>query len=240
MVFPYLVIPAQARIQCLRFLNPCEKQSFHSPCGRAGHFLLCGQEKVTKEKATPDGALFGHPALRVRDRTAGFAGCTSVCIQRTGAHPARHPAGCSFVRSPRLRGGRFGGILPQKQKQEQPLSHPPVRGSAGMHGVMDQRRRSRCRASQVTAENARRGAHRMCARRLTVHGCTARRPHRHREAQEHPAAHDARGGTASGARPFWLLFGAMPKSNPRSGAARTPCFESNRLAAGETKLCTST
>jgi len=104
MVFPYLVIPAQARILCLRFLKPREKRSFHSPYGRAGHFLLCGQEKVTKEKATPDGALFGHPALRVRDRTAGFAGCTSVCIQRTGAHPARHPAGCSFVRSPRLRG----------------------------------------------------------------------------------------------------------------------------------------
>jgi len=36
---------------------------------------------------------------------------------------------------------------------------------------------------------------------------------------------DANRTTASGARPFWLLFGAMPKSNP--------------LATGERKLCTS-
>ena len=32
-----------------------------------------------------------------------------------------------------------------------------------------------------------------------VHGCTVSRPRRRREAQEHPAAHDARRGTAAGA-----------------------------------------
>ena len=35
------------------------KQSFHSPCGRASHFLLLVQEKVTKEKHALGIALFG-------------------------------------------------------------------------------------------------------------------------------------------------------------------------------------
>jgi len=50
------------------------------------------------------------------------------------------------------------------------------------------------------------------------------------------AAHDARQNTAVGARPFWLLFGAMPKSNPRSGAARKPCTRKvTRSPAGRVK-----
>jgi len=44
------------------------------------------------------------------------------------------------------------------------------------------------------------------------------------EKRRAPRRADARWGTAFGARPFWLLFGAMPKSNP--------------LTAGERKLCT--
>jgi hypothetical protein len=97
-----------------------EAQSFHSPFGRASYFSMCGQREVTKRKATPSSALSGHPAtapcvalppasmpspaLRLREGATGFVERTSVCAQRTGAHPARHPAGFSFAPSPRHRG----------------------------------------------------------------------------------------------------------------------------------------
>src|SRR5947209_1395252 len=79
-----LVIPAQAGIQfdlALAFLP--RSQSFHSSCGGAGHFLLSRQEKVTKEKATPNVAPCGHPALRVRSRPPGFSGLTSLYVRKT-------------------------------------------------------------------------------------------------------------------------------------------------------------
>ena len=75
---PNLVIPAKAGIQLFafaldlrRFANPASR-----PCAlpraslRTGHFLLLAQEKVTKEKGTPGAAVFGHPALRLRERAA--------------------------------------------------------------------------------------------------------------------------------------------------------------------------
>jgi len=112
--FSYAVIPAEAGIH-FGLASFLEVQCFHSPCGRAGNFLcLC---KESNQRNTPrGGAPSGHPALQVRERTPGFAECTSLCIQRTRAHRARAPAGCSCVRSPRHTGPRLGGILPQKQQ----------------------------------------------------------------------------------------------------------------------------
>jgi len=87
-----------------------------------------------------------------------------------------------------------------------------VRRSAGMHGFVDQRavrgaehRRRRRRGPE--------GARARCARV----GCSTRTycqptPPAPRSTGNF-AAHDARQNTAVGARPFWLLFGAMPKSN---------------------------
>src|SRR5262249_10541251 len=91
----FAVTPAQAGIQLdhVSSWHRISEQSFRSSCGGAGYFLLFGQEKVTKEKATPGGAPSGHPALRVRERAAGFAECTSVYMQRTGAHSCAPPCG---------------------------------------------------------------------------------------------------------------------------------------------------
>jgi hypothetical protein len=77
---------------------------FRPPPGRACDFLLSGQEKVTKEKATPRMRPSSIHGLRVRARTPGFADGASMHPRRTGAHPVRHPAGRSFIRSPHPRG----------------------------------------------------------------------------------------------------------------------------------------
>ena len=61
---PTFVIPAKAGIQLLSFvfLRFCRENRLTSVCLRraslrAGHFLLLAQEKVTKEKGTPEGAV---------------------------------------------------------------------------------------------------------------------------------------------------------------------------------------
>jgi hypothetical protein len=82
-----------------------ESRSFRSACGRAGHFLLLRQEKVTKEKATPMPRLSGA-ARQVRERIPGFVACTSMYMQRTDAHPARHSDELSCMRSPRQEGAQ--------------------------------------------------------------------------------------------------------------------------------------
>jgi len=52
-----------------------------APPGRAGDFLLCGQEKVTKEKATPRTRPPHVHVLRIRSRSPGFADGTSLCLR---------------------------------------------------------------------------------------------------------------------------------------------------------------
>ena len=55
--------------------------------------LLClSKVEVTKRKRHPDGAPFGHPALRVRGRVTGFFDGTSMYRRKTGRLPAGHPA----------------------------------------------------------------------------------------------------------------------------------------------------
>ncbi len=52
-----------------------EERSFHSPCGRAGHFLLLRQEKVTKEKATP---MPRSPGILPSDYASALRGSLDV------------------------------------------------------------------------------------------------------------------------------------------------------------------
>jgi hypothetical protein len=164
-----------------------------------------------------------------------FADRTSLCAQRTGAHRARHPSGFfPCARSPRHRGPHLGGILPQKQGQElafdQRRCERSLLRSAGMHGFVDQRA---VRGAEHRRQRRRRpeGARARCARV----GCSTwmycqPTPPLPRSAGQFDS-HDANRTTAVGARPFWLLFGAMPKSDPRSGAARKLCtIKSNPLA----------
>jgi hypothetical protein len=89
----------------LSFFPLLQKQGFRSPCGRAAHFSLLRQRKVSKRKATPMPRSPRY-ALRVRDRIPGFVECTSIYMQRTGALPARHSIELSSMRSPRQEGTR--------------------------------------------------------------------------------------------------------------------------------------
>jgi hypothetical protein len=66
-------------------------------------FFACAK-KGNRKKHTPSSAPSGHPALQVREGATGFAECTSMCMQRTGAHPAHHPSDFSSAPSPRHRG----------------------------------------------------------------------------------------------------------------------------------------
>ena len=153
-------------------------------------FFACAK-KGNRKKHTPSSAVSGHPALRLRERATGFVERTSVCAQRTGAHPARHPSGFSSARSPRHRGpiwaascrrsGPLGLLRSCARSLEEANDHNDAVQGCTVSCI--DRRRSRCRASQGAAEIARRGARTMRARRLRAQGCALRRPRRTREAQ---------------------------------------------------------
>ena len=89
----------------VRFAKPASR-----PCAlrraslRAGHFLLLAQEKVTKEKGTPEGAV-GDEAADCASALRRFADGTSLCRQRTRAPPARAPDGLFPPRTRRALGG---------------------------------------------------------------------------------------------------------------------------------------
>jgi len=91
-----------------------------------------------------------------------------------------------------------------------------------MHGFVD-RRAVRGAEHRRRRRNGPEGARARCARvGCSTWMCCQPTPPALRSTGESDSQ-EANQTTASGARPFWLLFGAMPKSNP--------------LAAGERKLC---
>ena len=109
-----LVIPAKAGIQFLALIG--EVQSFHSPCGRAGNFLcLC---KESNQRNTPPVAR--SPGILPSESARGLRGSLNArpcaCSERARIVRATLRASSS-TRSPRHRGPRLGGILPQKQQQ---------------------------------------------------------------------------------------------------------------------------
>src|SRR6185369_13114793 len=98
------------------------------------------------------------------------------------------------------------------------------RRSAGMHGLMHNRRRSRCRASQGTAEKpagARAGCARVGCQHMDVLSDDPAVPEKRRAVRFARCESDHRVRCLA----FLVTFWAMPKSD--------------RLAVGETKLCTS-
>ncbi len=161
-------------------------------------------------------------------------------MQRTRAHPARAPAGFSSAASPRHRGPRLGGILPQKQKQQLALF-----GSCAKPGC--------------TRTNSRRSlpsinfAQMKCARLLLRQDAAEMGPlWRGERVEEKPEG--ARAGCARGRCAHMDVRSATPGTRSRSRRAGCPetappgvCFfgyflctskESDPLAAGEWKLCT--
>jgi hypothetical protein len=90
------VVPAKAGTQrlCSRFAFGVSRQPTHVPVffsrhpWRASHFLLLAQEKVTKEKGTPEGAVGRWPTARVR------------CGGSLTAHPCADSERARFLRAP--------------------------------------------------------------------------------------------------------------------------------------------
>src|SRR6478672_8958335 len=93
----------------------------------AGYFLLLAQKKVTKEKGTLAAAVCrASMPGKLREQAPGSAHGTSLCRDRTRAHPARARVRCTRLFPPPARRGREGPgksrarqSLPQKQR----LSH---------------------------------------------------------------------------------------------------------------------
>jgi len=94
---------------------------------------LFRQEKVTKEKATPNVAPSGHPALRVRSRATGFARCTSMYMSQTRAHRARDPSDFSSAREPRLTGPPKERRAPARRSNSNGHSHSHSNGHSHSH-----------------------------------------------------------------------------------------------------------
>src|SRR5450755_929210 len=140
----------------VRVLLKLQSLGFRSSCGRASYFSLLAQREVIKRHGTPVVRSLGSgncscvalppasmpsPALRVREGAAGFAECTSVCMQRTGAHRARQPT--AFPAHPRRTTRAPLARLLRARAKESPRCSP------WMDGFVDKRRRPRCRASQA-------------------------------------------------------------------------------------------
>src|SRR5688572_25508837 len=82
--------PVEAGTQLLAFLA-CRgfAARFRPPRRRPSHFLLLAQEKVTKEKGTPEARPEDIPVLRDREAVPGFSDGTSVYRgKRAGIVPA--------------------------------------------------------------------------------------------------------------------------------------------------------
>src|SRR5271154_2568075 len=94
---------------------------FRSPSRRAGHFLLSGQEKVTKEKATPRARLAGILPSRC---AIGLRGSLNVhpCTYSELARIVRAIlTDFSYAQSPRPRGPGVAHS-PCAQKQERSVA----------------------------------------------------------------------------------------------------------------------
>ena len=104
-------------------------QSFHSPCGRASCFFSCGQEEVTKKKATPVArsprirqlllrcVYQRHPCRRRPSESArGLSGSLNArpCTCSERARIVRALLRTFPAPPRRATGAPFGGILPQK------------------------------------------------------------------------------------------------------------------------------
>ena len=109
-VCPAFVIPAKAGTQRLCSLvfgfsrqPPHVPVLFRSPSWRAGHFLLLAQEKVTKEKGTPEGAV-GDEAADCASPLRRFADGTSCAAANARASLRAPLRAFSSADSPRPRG----------------------------------------------------------------------------------------------------------------------------------------
>ena len=182
---PLLVIPAKAGIHFdfyLALLPSVQSKASTRPAAERVTFFACAK-KVTKRKAPPRWrALRASCPAGARGRYGGSLSSTVHVRQRTGAHPARHPAGF-FLRALAAPQGAPTGRHPAAEARSRAKTRSSLpRGSAGMHGFVEpgavrgaEHRRRRRKGPQGRAQDARASA--------AAHGCTVSRPRRRREAQ---------------------------------------------------------
>ena len=100
-------------------------------------------QRKSPKKHTPGGAVSGHPCPPTSRACSGGSLTAHPCANSELARLLRATLrALPSTRSPRHRGPRLGGFLPQKQKQELASflcrGERLVRRSAGMHGFVDQ------------------------------------------------------------------------------------------------------
>jgi len=182
-------------------------------------FFACAK-KVTKETHPGRRALRASCPAGTRRRSGGSLSVRPCTPANARASCAR-PFGLYLRAFAAPNGAPLGGILPQKPEHRSglPRRSPWMDGFVDHGTVRGAEHRRLCRKCPKGRGD---GSPRL--RSSTRMYCLSN-PARARSAGD-SAAHEARRNTASGARPFWLLFGAMPKSNP--------------LASGERKLSMGT
>ena len=134
--------PESSSLHCIRFST---RTSASAHLKVSGLLSLAWPRESNQREGHPGGAVFGHPAtapcvalppasmpspaLQVRERATGFAGCTSVYIRRTAAHRARPPADSSYAPSPRLGGPGWAASCRRSQRQMSPTTVSRQRGA---------------------------------------------------------------------------------------------------------------
>ena len=97
------------------------------PAAGPSHFLLGGQEKVTKEKATPGQSLSGHSALRVRVRLPGLLDGTPMYRSSNTRTSCSRPFGL-FLQPPADRQRpHWAAILAAAQLRPRTVAKPSAR-----------------------------------------------------------------------------------------------------------------
>ena len=208
-----------------------EAQSFHSPAGERVTFFACA--KKGNQRNTPPVAR--SPGILPSDFASGLRGSLN-------AHPCAYSELARILRATlrafppparRATGGPvLGGILPQKRGARPSCScakfyrsERPHRRSAGMHGFVDKtgsvRGAEHRRVRRKKPVGARAGSARVGCEHRDVLSDDPAVPEKRRAVRFARCESDRRVRCLA----FLVTFWAMPKSN--------------RLAAGETKLCTS-
>jgi hypothetical protein len=125
---PDVVLPPPSMGSYL--LHPCSRPSergihagFSLASRRASVFLLRGQEKVTKEKATPKRWSPGSCPPTPRQDSGGSLTAPPCAGSELGAIPRAHPAGLSCALTPPLRGPISAHRARQSKEQSQSQSH---------------------------------------------------------------------------------------------------------------------
>ncbi len=147
---------------------------------------LVWPRESNQREGHPGDAVSRHPAFRLGEGAAGFVECTSVYMQRTGAHRARQPA--AFPSRPRRTTGAPLACIVRAQAR---AKHRAARALASAARMPPNGALARRRASQALWEKpagSRRWIAAIAKQCMDALSERARKAEKHRE----PGAQDAR------------------------------------------------